>query len=181
MELKKSLMKLFLSFYSGGSVAEDHFDALLPKPSIMKQQSACGLAKKRKVTEAGDVSESRVFRRKYLVTERSEEADPTVPLRNTIPNSGSGEIDINPPRGNEVDGGEFNPQGMKLKPESSLKNVIEFRSHYMMLKDLSIGIEAGFGSDHVQYEQHNNSKGVMIPSQVLEITKTSISLVTRVF
>ena len=99
------------------------------------------------------------------MTERSEEADPTVPVRNTVPNSGSGGIDINPPRGNEVDGGEFKPQGMILKTESSLENVIEFQSHYMMLKDLSIGIEAGFGSDHVQYEQHNNSKGVMIPLQ----------------
>ena len=98
----------------------DRFDAILPRPSIMKPPSGFGRARKRKVTEAGAVTENRVFRRKYLVTERSEEVDPKVSPSNTVPNAENNEFDvITTHRGNEMEENEFDPQGMRLKPESA--------------------------------------------------------------
>ncbi|KAG0564249.1 hypothetical protein KC19_8G095800 [Ceratodon purpureus] len=146
----------------GRIVAGDDFNVVHPRPSIMQQPSAFGLVKKRKAIEAGDVMDGRVFRRKYLVTERSEGADPRVSPISAVPNSNNGEIDaISTPRGNGFDENEINPEGlMGLKTKISLKNAVEFESHLFCS---SVAHAPPCSSSEVEHEQQTNSKDVGDP------------------
>lgn len=144
----------------GWSVPGDHVNALplWMEQAIMNGTGRFGWPGKRNASDATEVTESSVFRRKFLLKEHSE-AHPRVSPSSTVLNFDDGEIDISSTsRGDEINADEFRKcQGTRKQPESSLENVIH--SHVIMMNNLGIEIEAEFGSD-VQYEQQVSSKDV---------------------
>lgn len=118
---------------SGDHVSEP----LLPEQAIMNQTSHFnGWPGKRKVSDASELAESMVDRKKFFVKEHSE-AYPRVSPSSSVLNSDNDGIDIiSTSRRNEIDEDEFRHwQGTRQKPESSLGSVIQFYSHVIMMNN----------------------------------------------
>jgi len=138
----------------------------------MNRTSRFGWPRKRKVSDASELAESMVFRRKFLVKEHSE-ACPRVSPSSAVLNSDNDGIGFDSTsRENEIGEGEFRHcQGTRQHPDNNPENFIQLHSHVFMMNN--VGMER-FRLD-VQYEQQKSNEDAGDRCALQEMTITYLS------